>query len=709
MRRILLIFFLFSSFFLVADESIEELLRALEIAAYWDCKMNARFPTTFNHILSAGYFTTHSARMREEGEFGVGVAHVPPYLNWNARIQPFPFLEFSANYRIFRGCEDATLSKYGFGDYADRGANFKVAIVTPEQSFYQLPGLAFGIDDFMGSKKFTTYFIVGTKVWPDYGFEASFGWGAGRYTHGPSRGFFGGFNWFPLIQCSNKWIKGLCFTAEYDPINYKNPEREPHPSGRVSHTPINFGGKYNLCDIFELSGSYIRGDAFAAAGSLHYNWGSCEGFFPKVKDPPIYSAPVDRQPLGCCRPVEIMVQTLSYAIDDQGFQLTKAWLDGSTLWLRLINCCYRQEHIFRKRLQKLLAALTPSNIETVVVQIESYGVPCQQYVYNRKLLLLYADCCISPYEFDIISPREEACPCPPGEWIFRRRYELWRVRPSPRQENFFGSSRGKYKYDLGIKLDIEGFLPCNWFYEVQVSNTFFSDLNDLSDFDIFNPSQLPNVATDYINYRKSHALSWDRLYLQKSWNFGRGIFGRVAGGYFQVNYGGIAGELLWYPANNYFALGLEGAVVKKRRYTGLGFTSTLRHFEGRTPVYSSYSTLEQYFLDFYLDIPDLQVFMKTSVGQFLARDKGVRVEITRYFNNGLRFTGWMTFTDANDQIHEENYYDRGFAVEIPFDLFYRCCSRKIWSFAMAAWLRDAGYAIWTGRPLFETLNRERRW
>src|SRR5690606_37338589 len=116
--------------------------------------------------------------------------------------------------------------------------------------------------------------------------------------------------------------------------------------------------------------------------------------------------------------------------------------------------------------QQILAALTPSNIQTVIVHIESYGLPCQQYVYDREFLLRYADHCITPFEMDILSPRQEACPCPPADLIFHRRYELWRARVSPRMENFFGSVSGKWKYDFGLKLNLEGYLPYNCFYEV---------------------------------------------------------------------------------------------------------------------------------------------------------------------------------------------------------------------------------------------------
>lgn len=698
---------------LLGEQSLEEMLSSLEIASYWDRKIYERFPVTFNHLLSGGYFTTHSARMREEGEIGFGASHVPPYFNWNVRVQPFRHLELTANYRIFRGYKDPSLGAQGFGDYADRGANFKYALFTPEESLYRYPGFAVGIDDFMGSKKFTTYYLVGTQVFRDWGLEISCGWGTGSYTRGPSRGFFGGINWFPLWHCQSKWTRGFALTAEFDPTNYK---KDPHPCRPVSHTPLNVGAKYTFCDLVELSASYIRGDAFAVAGSLHYNWGKSEGLLPKVQDPLPYSAPIDREPLGCYRPSEAMIQELYYTLNDQGFQLTHAWLerrcDGTeNLWISLFNCCYRQEHVARMRLQHLLAALTPSNITKVIVILESHGLPCQSYVYNRELLLGYVNHCIGPYEFDILSPREEAIfpPLNDSKLIFQRKSELWRCKVSPRVESFLGNAKGKFKYDAGFKASIDGFLPFKWYYEFQASYTLVSSVNNLKDFDFFHPSQLPNVATDYIRYRQSGSFTWDMLYVQKSWNCGRGFYTRASGGYFQVNYAGIAGECLWYPACSWVAIGLEGAVVKKRRYEGLGFQSTLRHFEGKNPVYRHYSSLQQYFLNVYFDFPAYHCFTKISLGQFLAHDKGGRFEATRYFDNGVRLTGWITLTDAYDVIHGEKYYDRGVALEIPFDFFYKRSSRRVWNYAMAAWLRDAGYATSTGRSLFETINRERRW
>ncbi|MFN0065699.1 MAG: YjbH domain-containing protein, partial [Chlamydiales bacterium] len=172
---------------------------------------------------------------------------------------------------------------------------------------------------------------------------------------------------------------------------------------------------------------------------------------------------------------------------------------------------------------------------------------------------------------------------------------------------------------------------------------------------------------------------------------------------------GVAGELLWYPVDSCVAFGVEGAVLKKRSYTGLGFQSQLRRFDGPRETYSNYSSLQQYFLCAYLDIPSIQISCSAKGGMFLARDKGLYIDAVRYFDNGLRLGGWMTFTDAEDLVHGENYYNRGVILEIPFDFFSIRSSRKVYSNSIAAWLRDAGYMSSTGVPLFPTISTERRW
>lgn len=700
-----LILFLLSSCLYAQDASC--LIRDLEIASYWDSKLCEKLPPTFNHLFECGYFVTPSARMTESGDIGFGAAFAPPYLIYSGRAQPFSHLEISANYRIFRGVRDTHLSPHGFGDYADRGANAKLAFVLPENTFNDLPGLVIGVQDFFGSKKFTTYYTALTQVWINYGLETTIGWGTGLFTDGPSKGFFGGVNYFPFFPIGNKWFKGLALSAEFDPINYK---RDPHPQAQKTRSHINFGLKYQLCNIFDFSLGYIKGKDVAASGSLRYNWGSTTGFLPKIKDPLPYTAPRDKEPLGCNRPEMVLVDQLAFALDAQGFRMTKAWLDGNTLGINIINRCYRKEVNVKSRVAHLLASLTPSNITCVVVTLETYGVPCQQYVFNQEILFDYANNLITPYEFELLTPREPPIfPHNEGRMIFENRLDLWNAKLSPRFETFLGSRKGKYKYDTGIRAELEGFLPWDIYYQLQVSTTIFSTAKDVSDFDLYNPSQLPNVLTDYVNYRHNNTFTYDKIYLQKNLNLGCSFFAKAALGYFQVNYAGVAAELLFYPPCSNFAIGIEGTALRKRSYAGLGFQNKLRQLQGYTPTYRSYFLLTQYFLSLYYDIPSWKVCGRASVGGFLAYDKGFLFSFTRYFDSGLRITGWITATNAHDRLNgKPNFFNKGIAVEVPFDMFFRCSSRRVWTHGMAEWLRDAGAQIPIGVPLFDTINLERR-
>ncbi len=685
----------------------------LELAKLIEDREYAPFPICYNHIYSTGYFATPSARMTEEGVVGVGFIEAPPYRNWNALVQLFWFLELSINYRIFRGVKEIHLSKHGFGDYADRGANLKVGLVTPEVTGYELPGFAFGVEDFMGSKKFTTPYLVATQVFRPYSIEASLGWGSGRFRDGPTNGFFGGAVWYPFWHYNASCLSGLGVAVELDPVDYRCPKREPHPHARVSSSPINAGIKYNFKDILSLTASRIRGREWAYGGSLQYNWGSTLGLLPKIADPPPYSSPINNEPLGCVRSEMLFIENLACVLQEQGFDLVRAFLCQECALNRVvvsvINNCYRQECVMRLRLQSILAALAPSNIDEVVVVVESYGLPCQSYLYTQDLLIRYRDATICPYEFDLLTQRREACDFSRmGKLIYQRKPDWVRFRFFPAFETFFGSAKGKFKYDLGVRSETDGFFPYDLYYHLEMSYTLFSTFHDVSDRDFYFPSSLPNVATDYVNYRQRRRFSVDRAYLEKNWNLGSGYFGRLALGYFQVNYAGVAGEALWYPADSNLAIGVGGALLKKREYTGLGFQSKLRHFEHHKAVFEPYSILGQYFMDFYFDFPSLSCFVKCSAGRFLAGDYGLRLEATRYFESGLRLGIWTTVTNAHDKIHGRDYYNKGFAIEIPFDFFTPCSSKKVWSYGMAAWLRDAGYWTTTGRPLFNLINTERR-
>jgi len=715
MRRPALFFFIFlfcsslcESVEWSCRERPERLMDDLMIVEYWNCRLCQRLPVHYNHLLQGGYFQMPSARMGGEGELGGGYAYVPPYRLYNLRCQLASHLEISGNYRVFKGVPDPILTPLGFGDLSDKGANFKLALIRPEDSDYELPGLAFGMEDFLGTRAFKSYYFVLTQVFLEPGLEWSVGWG-GHHI----RGFFGGLSWMPFHQCKDKLLRGLLFAAEYDATPYHDENIEPHPEGRVQKSPINFGLKYRLWDIFDFSLSYIRGEALAFSAAASYNFGTTKGFIPKIEDPLPYIAPVNREPVGCSRPESTLAAELIYAFEEQGFDILDLKLCrescGRTLRLSLYNNNYRLERDVRRRLDYLLAGTVPENIDRVTVVIESEGFPIQEYHYCMPFVRRFGERCMGGGELAVISPMTEVTRV--DKWqcctLFHKDRRWFCPYILPDFHSFFGSSRGKFKYALGTVFGANGYLPCNLYYSAQFSYLFLSDIDDMKDVDRLNPSQIINVHSDMAKYLKQRGVVFPELYLEKIWNLGCGAYSRLSGGLFQREYGGVGGEFLYYPVHSCWAFGVEGAVLWKRTVGGVGFTNRVRRLDGFVPSYVPFLGV-QYFANLYYDWQSTNMEFRFKAGEFLARDFGLRTEISRYFESGLRITLWYTVTNGHDKINGETYFDKGAMISMPLDIFYMRSCRKRWKYGMSAWLRDVGYSASTGRELYNLINENRQ-
>lgn len=713
LNRILIDLFFFLSFALhlscrgASDQ--EDLMDNLLTVSYWNNKINDRFPVTYNHLLQGGYFAMPSARMGEEGEIGAGYSYVPPYRNYNLRLQILDHLEITGNYRVFHGIKDPVLSQFGFGDFSDKGANFKYAIFLPEDSEYVLPGFAIGYEDFMGTKAFKAKYAVFTKVFIEQNLEISLGYGTDRI-----KGLFGGFNYMPFRKCGLKYLRDLSLTAEYDASAYHRSSREPHPKGRVKKSPINFGLKYRLLDCIDLTASYIRGDAFAFSASTYYNFGYTQGFLPKIDDSLPYTSPVITEPLGNRRSEDTLVADLIFAFDAQGFDIWDIWIsynvcNKKVLRIKTLNDTYRTEQQVRCHLNHLLAALIPMDIDEVIVVIDSEGFPIQEYHYRMEFVRLFAAKEIPPHELKVLTPLTEVSEVNPytSYHLFGCKRECINFELSPRTHTLFGSSSGKFKYSLGLNACLNGYIWNDIYYNVLLGFAAIQNMGKSQNYDRLNPSQLINVRSDIVSYYKQRGFTLDQAYLQKNWNAGCGFYARVAGGYFEEEYGGAAAEVLFYPLHSPFAIGIEGAILKKRKYSGLGFTNKARKLTGFTPKWVNFLG-SQYFVSLYYDYEDAHLDFKIMAGKFLANDWGVRNEISRYFPSGLRITLWYTITNGHDRINGKTYYDKGIMFSVPFDIFYTYSERTRWNYGMSAWLRDVGAQSMTGLHLYELINDQRQ-
>lgn len=689
--------------------SQENLLRDLLIVDYWNNRLNEKFPVTYNNLLCGGYWNMPSARMSQEGEIGIGYVEAHPYRLWNLRCQLTDQLEIYGNYRIFKGIKDPVLSEHGFGDFSDKGVNLKIALIRPEDSYYHLPGLAIGFEDVIGTRAFKARYLVLTHVFIDQHLELSLGYGQQRI-----RGWFGGINWMPFRQSSFKYLQEFSLTAEYDATGYKKKDLEPHPKGRKQATHWNAGFKYRLWNSCDFSLSYQRGKEWAFACSTYYNFGCSTGLMSKFDTPLPYIAPVNIEPLGELRPESVLVADLVYPFRKQGFELLQAWISINdcgerVLRLRVLNELYRLECDVRNQLNNLLAYLIPLNIGSVIVGIDADGVIIQEYHYEMPFTRMYGSKQIGAYELKILTPLCEASwPDPCHEWLlYTKKLPSFCFEVFPKNCTYFGSSTGKFKYALGVQTLFNGYLWDNVYYSAVLGCIAFKNIGDVKDVDRLNPSQLINVRTDIVRYYQQNGITLDEAYLQKNWNHGKGLFSRLSAGYFEIQYGGLAYEFLYYPLNSRWAAGFEGAIVGKRKVNSpFGFSRKIRKLKGFKPTYQPFLG-SQFFFNLFYDWKEARIDLRVKAGKFLANDFGVRYEISHYFDSGLRVTLWYTCTNGHDKINGEIYYDKGIYFTMPLDMFYTCCDRGKWSYGMSAWLRDVGASSFTGQDLYYMLNDHR--
>lgn len=682
------------------------LFRDLETVRLIDKELEDRLPLIVNYQLQGGYFAMPSARTYDAGDLGFGYAYVPPYRVWSAAFQFFDHLEATGNYWIFHGQLEGNFGHLGFGDDAERAANVKLIVLRKEDGVGILPELAVGWNDFLGSCRFYSIYGVATQQILDLNLEATIGYGSGRIN-----GFFGGLAWTPWRNSEYFW-KGLSFAAEYDANDYGNHGHE-HLKGRNVSCRVNGGVQFSFLNFFHASASTIRGEDWAASVGFRYNLGESKGLFPKY-DPPVYSNPIDHEFLGGDRSQEEFAQELAFAFKEQGLDLYSLRIvpergGKDRLWMKIINIRYREEETVRNRIERVLGALTPSNLTGMTAVIEADGVPVHEYRFRSQDLKRYCNGKMGEDEFRIIAPLREVEAKPndyESQLLFQRKKPIWLLTFRPWMQNFFGSSAGKFKYELGLSVGPEGYLFDEIYYSLNATWTIFSSTQNMCDGDRLNPSRIINVRTDSLKYNQGNSFHIEEAFIQKSWNMGQGWFSRLGVGYFEMAYAGVAGEALYFPVQSNWAIGFQTATLLKREYFGLGFQHKIRKLTEKGCKFFPYTGL-QYFVDFYYEYKPFSLDFKASAGQFLARDKGIRLEAGRTFPSALRVGIWYTFTNAEDVVNNSRYYDKGFSITMPLDIFLNKSSRTRIGYSMAAWLRDCGAVAATGKQLYQTIYYER--
>jgi len=95
------------------------------------------------------------------------------------------------------------------------------------------------------------------------------------------------------------------------------------------------------------------------------------------------------------------------------------------------------------------------------------------------------------------------------------------------------------------------------------------------------------------------------------------------------------------------------------------------------------------------------VIAKVSVGQYLAKDRGVTLDLSRRFSNGVVFGAYATKTNVSSAKFGEGSFDKGIYVSIPLSALFTRSTPDVGGFVWNPLIRDGGAKLHRAYPLYE--------
>ena len=707
-----------------------------------------------NDYGDVGLLQTPTARMRPDGEFGFGASTVRPYNQLLFFLQPLPWLETSIHYvditNRFYGAEDFS----GGQHYKHRGVDGKVRLLSEGEYW---PSIALGVQDIGGTGLFSSEYLVSSYHYYDFDFSFGLAWGrlgsrggirnplalisshfdesrftgsnagalnSGRLFSGHDIGPFGGMEW-------NTPLKGLALRVEYDGNDYRH---EPLDDNQKVNSPVNVGLAYRGLPAMDLGLGYERGNTVMGRITIYTNFQSFRGV-AKTADPPPpavtallhptaslpgaqrdqaaapASATTDAAQIAAARaangappadgqtqadksgavPVEqrkAFVLALRQQMRAQGYTLMALDYDEVLKEVRvwLSQDRYRNPAQAVGRAARVLCATAPSGISQFTLIYMDQGMENYRAAVRReefeKAARSEADFDTGIFSIVLTGPGNGYGAAQYIDQTYLPKFS-WDMGPAVRQSvggpNGFYFGQLYWKVGAGVELTDH----------INLSTAAgFNIVNNFNQITLQSDSTLPHVRSDIVKYLQQGANGLINLEADYTWSPYPDWYHRISVGIFEEMYGGVATELLFRPYGRSWAVALDINRVKQRGYDEmfdfLPYTVTTGH-----------ATL--YYKPGYYNL-----LFKLSAGQYLARDRGAMLDISREFDSGVRVGAFATKTNVSAVQFGEGSFDKGVYISMPLDLFFAQSTRREAGFTFRPLTRDGGQMVYDGPELYFT-------
>lgn len=643
---------------------------------------------TANDWGGAGLLQSPTARMRVTGHGSMTLARAYPYSQVNFFLQPLDWMEFGFRY--------TSISNRLYGPaiagnqaYKDKSIDVKFGLL--DESAY-LPQVALGLRDLTGTGFFSGEYLVANKRSGAFDWSLGMGWGhvGGRgnlsnplvgisqsfetrkqdvgmggnfavssYFRGPSA-LFGG------VQYQSHW-EPLILKLEYDGNDYQH---EPLNNNLRQDSPWNVGAVYRAGPSVDVMLGFERGNTLTLAITLQTDLKKLA--MPKLDDPA-------RVPVTEYRPLRSAVSevTSQDLAKQAGWSVRSIEQRGNELRVSVDDA---EAVYWRERLDRANAVLhrdAPGEIDRFNIVQRQRGIDLVEHQVDREAWVWQQTQPLPPsVQRDTVVTRPVEPTKPAGE----------PTRPLYRGERsmFEAESGVGLRYNLGGP---DSFILYQIYAEERAKLRLSDDtwlqgslqLGLLDNYDKFKytaPSNLPRVRTYMREYLTTSRVTMPNLQLTHAGKLTENQYFSVYAGYLESMYVGIGAEWLYRSLGSPVALGIDVNRVRQRDFKQ---DFALRDYQ----IETGHATL-------YWDTGWNDVLANLSAGRYLAGDTGVTVELSRVFQNGVRFGGYFTKTNVSAQQFGEGSFDKAIYVSIPFDAMLTKSTAKIGHFIWKPLIRDGG-------------------
>lgn len=680
----------------------------------------APLPTpTLNFYGSPGLIDMPVADMLPQGQFTTTYSYFGGQQRLTLTFQPTSWA--SASFR-YNGIANWNLG--GFATYYDRGFDVRFRLFKERRRW---PAVTLGFQDFVGTGIYAAEYLVATKTFetPPLGgarpgqLKVTAGLGWGRLGSNGSIFSYGTRPAFDVNSTGgqvayNTWFRGPA--APFAGVEWKVNDRlglklEYSSDAYVTETQttsvferrssLNYGVEWQATPRTRVGAYYLYGSELGLTAQIQLN--------PRHPVVPLEvpgTLPIKPRPSRAANPQAwstdwaasretthetalSLSRQLAPILDQSGLVLEALDVNAHEAELRFRNLRYRSFAQAVGRAARAMAQVMPASVETFRLVPVADGLALSATIIRRSDLEALEFSPLNTQALAAVTGTADAGEPSDTAVIAPDLYPDYSWSVAPYFDPAYFDPDRPVRLDVGVELRGAWRPAPGWTVAGAIRHRLAGNVAGGR----ASNSVLPRVRTDQASYAQ-FGTTLNNLFISKQWKPAPDLYARVTAGYFEYMYGGLSGEVLWKPAGNRLALGVEANYVRQRDFDQrFGF----RDYSILTGHASAYYAMDNGFVG------------QVDVGRYLAGDYGATFSLSRTFDNGWSVGGFFTLTNVSAAEFGEGSFDKGISFRIPLNWFLGKPSRRSTGTTIRPIQRDGGQRVGVpGRLYGQVYHADRR-